>query len=147
MPQTWIIGIQCYRGLGSMFLVLHGLKLLPGAFALPAGFGDVLVGFTALLVAAIYTHGSAHRGWLVAIWNVFGLADLAIAVTTGFLSAAGPFQMLSFSDPNYLVGAFPLVMVPIYAVPLSILLHIGSLTKLTWEHQAEATANRVPKLS
>jgi hypothetical protein len=26
VPQTWIIGIQCYRGLGSMFLVLHGLK-------------------------------------------------------------------------------------------------------------------------
>ena len=146
VPQTWIVGIQCYRGLGSMFLVLHGLRLLPGAFALPAGFGDVLVGFTALLVAAIYAQGGSHRSWLVAAWNVFGLADLAIAVTTGFLSAPGPFQMLSFGEPNYLVGAYPLVMVPVYAVPLSILLHIGSLTKLTWEHQAKAAASSAEDL-
>jgi hypothetical protein len=32
--------------------------------------------------------------------------------------------------PAYLPSAFPLVLVPVFAVPVSVLLHIASLTKL-----------------
>jgi len=140
VPQGWMVGIQTYRGLGSIFLILYGMRLLPGTFALPAGFGDVLVGFTALLVAAIYVRGNPNRDWLVAVWNLLGIADLLIAVATGFLSAPGPLQLLSFDHPNYLVGAYPLVMIPIFAVPLSIVLHVGSLSKLSWNNEGK----RVP---
>jgi hypothetical protein len=47
---------------------------------------------------------------------------------TGFLTS--PLQMLSFDAPNDLIGAFPLIMVPIFTVPLAVLLHIASLVKL-----------------
>jgi len=131
VPQRWLVGVQWYRGLGSMFLVLYGLNYLPGAFALPAGFGDVLVGFGALLVAATYEGSKGNRKWLVLAWNCFGIADLLIAIGTGFLSAPGPLQRFSFDAPNILVGQYPLVMIPLYAVPLSLLLHACSIAKLT----------------
>jgi hypothetical protein len=128
-----LVGVQCYRGLGGIFLVLHGLGLLPGEFALPAGFGDVLTALLALPVAALYATGYRGQDQLVLLCNIFGLIDLTVAVTTGFLTSPTSLQMLAFGQPNTLVGLFPLVMIPIYGVPLSIVLHIASLTKVARE--------------
>jgi hypothetical protein len=135
VPQSWLVGFQCYRGLGAMFLVLNGLHFLPGEFALPAGFGDVLIGLLAVPVAALYANGFAYRGRVVALWNILGIADLVIAVTTGFLSAPGPLQILALDHPNYLMGVYPMSLIPTFAVPLSIMLHIASLTKLSWQRE------------
>jgi hypothetical protein len=62
----------------------------------------------------------------------------AISGHGGFLSSPSPPQILSFDAPIQLIGAFPLVMVPIFAVPLAVLLHIASLVKLRRD------ARRVP---
>ena len=67
---------------------------------------------------------------MVRAWNLLGIADLVVAVTTGFLSSPSPFQMLAFDRPNELISAFPLAMIPVFLVPLSILLHFASLHKL-----------------
>jgi hypothetical protein len=133
VPQSWLIGLQGYRGLGAIFLVLHGLGLLPGAFALPAGIGDVLVALGALVMAGLWSSGAGLRESLAVFWNILGLADLVIAVGTGFLSAPTRFQLLALDAPNVLVGHYPLVLVPAFAVPLSIVLHLASLTKLARE--------------
>ena len=53
-----------------------------------------------------------------------------MAVTTGFLSSPSPIEKLAFDNPNTLITAFPLVMIPVFLVPLAILLHLASLTKL-----------------
>ena len=143
VPQSWLVGVQFYRGLGSVFLLLYGVGLLPGVFALPAGFGDVLVGLLALVVAACCTREYASRSRLLIAWNILGLVDLAIALGTGFLSAPTKFQVLALGNPNQLVGAFPLVLVPIYAVPLSVILHIASLTKLAWETKPDEPGGSV----
>jgi hypothetical protein len=58
------------------------------------------------------------------------LLDLAIAVTTGFLTSPSAFQAFSFDAPNELISAYPLVLIPVYAVPLSVLLYVASLIKL-----------------
>ena len=47
VPQHWLIGVQLYRALGVIFLILYGTGKLPGAFAWPAGLGDTLVGILA----------------------------------------------------------------------------------------------------
>lgn len=144
VPQSWLVGVQGYRGFGAIFLVLLGMGYLPEVFALPAGFGDVLVGLGALLVAGAYAAGYAQRRGLVRLWNILGIADLAVAVGTGFLSSPTPLQMLAFDHPNVIAGAFPLVMIPIFAVPLSIILHIASLTKLARERRSDLRAAAVP---
>ena len=74
--------------------------------------------------------GADGRDALVGAWNLLGLLDLVVAVTLGFLSSPSPFQMLAFDAPNDLITAFPLVMVPAFAVPLSVILHLASLAKL-----------------
>jgi hypothetical protein len=141
VPQSWLVGFQFYRVLGLIFLVLYAGGFLPGVFALPAGGGDVLVGLTALAVAIRYAQRHFQRDWYVALWNYLGIADLFVAVATGFLSAPSRFQIFSLDAPNFLIGSFPLVMIPIYAVPLSIVLHLASLKKLS-----QATAQLRDKL-
>ena len=127
VPQHWLIGIQVYRVLGIIFIGLYAQGKLPGMFALPAGWGDVLVGVLAPLAAYASVKGARRS---VLGWNILGLGDLVLAVSLGFLSSPGQFQQISFDFPNQLIGMFPLVMIPVFAVPLSILLHACSLRKL-----------------
>ena len=136
IPQSRLVTLQFYRVLGAVFVILYMAGQLPGVFALPAGYGDVLVGVTALFVGAAEARHLAGRTQLVVLWNLLGLADLAIAVTTGFLSAPTRFQIFSLDAPNILIGSFPLVLIPIYAVPLSILLHLASLSKVAKAQRA-----------
>ncbi len=42
LPQTWIPRLNAVRGLeGFVFLALYDMRLLPAAFAVPAGLGDM----------------------------------------------------------------------------------------------------------
>jgi hypothetical protein len=130
MPVSWLIGIQVYRIFGATFVAHWGAGNLPGVFALPAGLGDMLVGALAIPVAL---HVQARgRGWqpTAIAWNLLGIVDLLNAVTLGFLSAPGRFQLLALDHPNLLVGTYPLVMIPAFAVPLSLMLHGLSLAQL-----------------
>jgi len=136
IPLPWLVGVQFYRVLGLNFLLLYSLGRLPGEFAIPAGWGDVLVGLTAPVVGYVLYRGY-HRSCLGALgWNVIGILDLVVAVATGFLSSPGPFQALALANPNMLITAIPLVLVPLYAVPLSILLHLAALKRLKVEAAA-----------
>jgi hypothetical protein len=40
------------------------------------------------------------------------------------------FQLFAFDLPNELISQFPPVLIPVFLVPLSVLLHLASLTKL-----------------
>ncbi len=139
LPQRWIVSVQLYRAEGLIFLVLYAAGRLPGVFAWPAGVGDILVGLLAPVVGAAYARRSPHAGGWLRAWNMLGIADLAVAVTTGFLSSPSPLQMFAFDAPNEMISAFPLAMIPVFLVPLSILLHLASLYKL----RQTQTAGRV----
>jgi hypothetical protein len=128
VPQSWLVGVQLYRLEGLIFLTLYAAGLLPGAFALPAGIGDVVVGLLAPVVGVAYARRT--RPALLRAWNLLGLADLAVAVTTGFLTSPSPVQLLALDRPNELISAFPLAMIPVFLVPLSVLLHFASFEKL-----------------
>jgi hypothetical protein len=133
VPQSQLVAFQFYRVLGVTFLVLYAAGHLPGIFALPAGCGDVMVGLTALWVGARAARTESDQ--LVILWNWLGISDLVIAVATGFLSAPNRFQVFSLDAPDFLIGSFPLVMIPIFAVPLSIVLHLASLGKIRAAHR------------
>jgi hypothetical protein len=129
-PQSWLVGLQVYRALGFMFLVLWAQGKLPGEFALPAGIGDIIVGVTAPFVAWLNARNAPSAAAVTRLWNIFGIADLVVAVTTGFLTSPSPLQMLAFDRPNLLITEYPIVMVPAFLVPVSIILHGLSLWKL-----------------
>jgi len=130
IPASWLVALQLYRVFGSWALAawLHGL--LPGVFALPAGIGDVLTGLFAVPVAIAVASG-ASRGRNAAIaWNLFGLADFAVAITLGMLTSPGPLQLIHPAMPSIGAGAYPDVLTPAFVVPGSILLHALSLRQL-----------------
>ncbi len=142
VPSTWLVGVQFYRALGVIFVVLYAGRHLPGIFALPAGVGDTLVGVLAPFVAVSLARSPEKSASRVRLWNLLGIADLVIAVTLGFLTSPSPLQMAAFDRPSGLIAMFPLSLIPVFAVPLSILLHIASLQKL--RHEQRAGSPRLP---
>ncbi len=130
MPSSWLIGLQVYRVLGGIFVVNWARDAMPGVFAVPAGFGDVLVGLLALPAALWVSQGSRSGRIAGVLWNLLGITDLAIAVCMGMLSSPGPFHVFALEHPNTLIGSFPIVMIPAFAVPNSIILHGLSLWQL-----------------
>jgi hypothetical protein len=130
MPSSWLIALQLYRVIGSIFLVGWARNVVPGVFALPAGIGDVMTGLLAVPVAIALASGTSEARKAAIAWNIFGLFDFAIAVTIGLMITPGPFQMIVPSIPNATGGLYPNVMIPAFAVPSSILLHVLSLRQL-----------------
>jgi hypothetical protein len=130
MPASWLIGLQVYRVFGGIFLVGWARGVIPGLFALPAGVGDVTTGLLALPVAYSLAsrYGNAARAGIA--WNIFGLVDFTVAVGIGLATAPGPFQLIVPSIPNTGLGLYPTVLIPAFAVPSSILLHVLSLRQL-----------------
>jgi hypothetical protein len=130
MPPTWLVALQLYRVNGSVFLAAGLSGLLPGMWALPAGIGDVLTGLFALPAAIAVATGTAQGRTAAIIWNIFGLADLALAVSLGFITSPGPFQLIVPNVPGIGAGAYPNVLTPAFVVPSSVLLHALSLRQL-----------------
>jgi hypothetical protein len=115
---------QMFRVVGGVFLVVMGLGGLPMAFALPAGLGDVAIGFAAPFVAR-----GASRSRL--IWfNIFGILDLVVAVTVGFLAGQGPLQVLHVAPSTLALTELPLALIPTTGVSLALALHVTSLRLL-----------------
>jgi hypothetical protein len=130
MPVTWLVAVQLYRVFGAVWLV-GGLRgTLPGVFGLPAGIGDVLTGLFAVPAAIAVTTGTAQGRSAAIAWNIFGLADFAVAITLGLITAPGPFQLIVPDVPSIGAGAYPGVLTPAFVVPSSILLHALSLRQL-----------------
>jgi hypothetical protein len=119
IPQHWLIGIQTFRILGGVFLVRYFEGQLPGVFAIPAGVGDVLTGLFAPLVAYWWFSAKPYARPAAIAWNLFGMADLINAVALGWLTGGGGGGIV-----------FPIVLIPVYAVPRAFLIHSFSLIGL-----------------
>ena len=123
IPLSWLVGAQFYRVLGVIFLVLWIDGRLPAEFAVSAGWGDIAVGVLAMLVAWMVHRGVRIANSAVLAWSVFGIADLVTAVGLGVMTSPGTLHLLALDNPNLYATAYPLVMVPAFAVPMSLILH------------------------
>jgi hypothetical protein len=132
VPQQWLVGVQVFRALGAIFLILSATETLPRLFALPAGLGDTVVGLLAPVVGLAYARAPQKAGGLVAAWNVLGLLDLTDALVLGFLTSPSRYA-LEVQPNSDLMTVLPLVLIPIYLVPLFFVFHLASLAKLSRE--------------
>jgi hypothetical protein len=132
VPLPSVVAIQFYRAVGVVFIILYSLGQLPRHFALPAGWGDIFVGLTAPIVAlALSRRLPGSRGAALA-WSVFGLVDLAVAVGmgTGFLAPYLAPSLGAHVPPAAGMGVYPLILIPTFAVPLSVILHVIAIGRL-----------------
>jgi hypothetical protein len=95
------------------------------------------------LPVAYLLHRRAPGAVALAIaWNALGILDLVSAVSMGTLTQPGPLQLIVPTVPNALLGTYPTVLIPTFAVPSSILLHALSLRQL--RRRTRAGAIRAP---
>ena len=122
-----IAGIQAWRWAGLGFLSLYTYKVLPAIFALPAGLGDMAVGFAApwMILALVRQPAFAASSAFIR-WNVLGILDLIVAVSIGALSAT-----LATGAPGEIstapMSTLPLLLIPAFLVPLFLMLHTAAL--------------------
>ena len=120
--------IQSWRVLGVVFVILEAYHVLPAVFALPAGYGDMTIGFTAPLAALLLAVPRRRASFIA--WQLLGILDLVGAVglgtTAGLLDPAGP--------PMVTMTVLPLSLIPTFAVPLLLILHLISIAQAkSWD--------------
>ena len=81
----WLVAPHMFlRFIGLSFLVPGVVSpSLPRAWAVPAGYGDLIAGVLAIIVTAALAHAAAWA--IVAVWifNIWGTADLLFAFYKG----------------------------------------------------------------
>lgn len=119
-----MILLHSWRTIGLGFLFLHFQGQLGGLFAYVAGLGDAIAAVTATLLAlALLQQPERVRSSSIWRWNTFGLLDFVLAVSLGVLGRSG--QTLQFGELNTdMMGTFPIVLIPVFAVPLLAITHI-----------------------
>ena len=131
--QKNLIRLNVWRLVGAVFLVLMFAGQMPALWALPSGIGDVIVGLAAFSVANRLDRPGGRR--LAIIFNLFGLADLVVAIGLGITTNTGPMRVFHTTPTSELATQFPLALVPTFLVPLAFVLHfvsLGQLFSLTW---------------
>lgn len=126
----FVTAIQSWRWAGLGFLSLYAHGVLPGLFALPAGLGDMAIGFAApWMVMGLIRHPSFVTSRRYAVWNILGILDLTVAVSMGVI-CSGFIRGLGLNVTTSAMGQLPLVLVPAYMVPLFIMLHFTALAQM-----------------
>jgi hypothetical protein len=122
-----IVGMQAWRWAGLGFISLYAHKVLPAVFALPAGLGDMAIGFAApwmVLALARQPGFAASRAFVR--WNILGILDLLIAISIGTVSAS-----LATGAPGEIstaaMATLPLLLIPVFLVPFFLMLHATAL--------------------
>lgn len=121
LSQRWLVGLQVWRVIGGVFLIEFARGNLPGAFAYPAGIGDILVGLLAI-VALVKARGGAPGPTMIRAVLILGMLDFAGAFFFGITSSEGPVRLFEH-DARSTVLTFPVGMIPLFLVPYAIFFH------------------------
>ena len=105
------------------------MGLLPAQFALPAGYGDLFIGLTVPLLVYALNQRKPHLRELAIAWNLLGLVDFGVALATGFLFIAPYVRQLARTGHSIAYLDYVL-MIPGFAVPILVLMHVNSLFDL-----------------
>ena len=137
IPQQLLLAFQSYRLVGAIFLPLMAMGILPAFFAVPAGVGDIIAGLAALGAAYIYAERSAGAWSAAVATNLVGILDFTVALGAGSRLLAAPLLAVfgGASVPTGLLSVFPLGLIPLFVVPLGLIVHLHSLTKLFGERK------------
>jgi hypothetical protein len=146
----FLTALQSWRFAGIGFLALYTSGVLPGSFAWPAGLGDIAIGITApFVMLALFRRPEFVSSRLFVTWNVLGILDLVVAVSTGASASA-----LATGAPGEITTApmalLPLVLIPTFFVPIFVMAHLAVLfqaAQATVPHRADAAPRRVEMAS
>jgi len=122
LPMPLMIGLNVGRVFAVLFLLLAAEGRLAGPFPYFAALGDIITGVVALPMMR-RAAAADHRAAITA-WNLFGTADLVLAITLGVMSAEGsPLQVFHAAPGSAAMQDLPWSFVPTVLVPFWLILH------------------------
>ena len=109
---------------GSLFLYdYYVLHQLPWSFAVPGGYGDILVALTAI-PASWLAKGSGSSRMLLLAWQSLAFFDLAGVVRAGLVNGLhNPESMRPLTH-------LPLSLLPAMLVPLTFMMHVIAVAQI-----------------
>jgi hypothetical protein len=123
LPMPLMIGLNVGRVFAVLFLLLAAEGRLAGPFPYFAAGGDIITGVVALRMMRLASDTGAGRT-AIAAWNLFGTADLVLAITLGVTSAEGsPLQVFHATPGSAAMQQLPWSFVPTVLVPFWLILH------------------------
>ncbi|MPZ06508.1 MAG: hypothetical protein GEU26_08835 [Nitrososphaeraceae archaeon] len=117
-----LVAVHTWRIVGIAFLWGVSQGILPPAFGIPAGVGDILIGVTAIPFAYFLRKGYSWSRYALVVWSVLGIADLVNAISLGLITAP--------EFPGSTMTTIPWVIIPTMGVPLALILHGITLYRL-----------------
>jgi hypothetical protein len=142
LPTPLMIGLNFGRVFAVLFFVLASQGRLAGPFPFFAGWGDIITGVVAAPLLFAAAEGK-HTGATMA-WNVFGTADLVLAIFLGVTSAEGsPLQIFTAAPGSAAMQQLPWSFVPTVLVPFWLILHAIIWAQLRLHTKLSHSANAV----
>jgi hypothetical protein len=125
LPVPLLVGLNTMRIFAGGFMVVLALQgRLSGPFPQFAGWGDVIVGLTAIPLAAAAARSFSRNRGAVLAWNILGTLDLVTAVSLGVLSAPGsPLQNFGETIGSTAMWWLPWSNIPTLLVPFYLITH------------------------
>jgi hypothetical protein len=118
LPVRSVVTLHLLRFVGIYFLLLYRKGQLPYAFAVPGGWGDILVATLASLLLLSGPPSTPRRRVAYIAWNGLGLVDIVLVVATAArLGLTAPDSMRALLK-------LPLSLLPTFLVPLIIASHV-----------------------
>ena len=123
IPMPVMVALNIVRVFAVLFLLLAAEGRLTGPFPYSAAWGDIITGVIAVPVLWLLKEGGARYTTAIAAWNLFGAADLVLAIAFGITSAEGsPLQLFAGPGSEAMQHA-PWSFVPTVLVPVWLILH------------------------
>jgi hypothetical protein len=118
VDERLLVSLHLTRFVGVYFLVLYDRGELPFDFAVPGGWGDIVVATLAVGLIVRWRAASVGGWWAYSIWNVVGLVDILFVVATA--------ARLAFTAPESVAALLrlPLNLLLTWLVPLIIASHV-----------------------
>jgi hypothetical protein len=123
IPMQVMVALNIVRVFAVLFLMLAAEGRLTGPFPYSAAWGDIITGVIAVPVLWLLKDGGARYTTAIAAWNLFGAADLVLAIAFGITSSEGsPLQLFPGPGSEAMQHA-PWSFVPTVLVPIWLILH------------------------